>query len=138
MASDSVECSRCGATFDSEDELVMHSIDTHTGEPVSIDAGDRTDGGAATAGSADSLDAETADRMLRLLEDRATSTDTVLVRYGQRFLLVAGLAVLTIALVLSYLHVTDVVGTTVYMFSLGTLFGLTISYLQGFIQSARR
>lgn len=135
MASDSVECSRCGATFESEDELMAHSIDTHVGEPRPAGRDGRDESGVAGIGQ---LDAGTADRLLRHLEERATNADTVLVRYGQRFLLIAGLAVLAIVVALTYLYATAMIGIAVYMFSLGTLFGLSISYLQAFLQSARR
>ncbi|MFB6171826.1 MAG: hypothetical protein ABEJ23_04780 [Haloarculaceae archaeon] len=135
MASERVECGRCGATFDTENDLIAHSIDAHAGEWGSVDGHDRT---ATDERAADGLDGETADRLLRLLEERATSTETVLVQYGQRFLLIVGLAVLGIAVVLSYLHLADLLGTAAYMFSLGLLFGLSLSYLQAFVQSARR
>lgn len=135
MPTESVECSRCGAMFDSENDLMAHSIDTHAGEQS---PGMGSEGSAPGEQGIKDLNAEAADRLLRLLEERATSADTVLVRYGQRFLLVAGVAVLGIAVTLSYLHVTGILGIAVYMFSLGTLFGLTIAYLQAYLQSARR
>lgn len=133
MASDSVECSRCGATFESEDELMAHSIDTHVGEPRSASRSE-----TSTSSGISQLDSETADRLLRKLEERATSGETVHVRYGQRFLITAGVVVLGIVVALTYLYATTMIGIGVYMFSLGTLFGLSISYLQAFLQSVRR
>lgn len=135
MASDSVECSRCGATFESEDDLMAHSIDTHVGEPRSAS---QTEASTSTDNGVSQLDTETADRLLQKLEERATSGETVLVRYGQRFLITAGVVVLGIVVALTYLYATTMIGIGVYMFSLGTLFGLSISYLQAFLQSIRR
>lgn len=114
---------------------MAHSIDTHVGEPHSTS---RTKTATASSGGFNQLDAETADRLLDKLEERATSGETVLVRYGQRFLISAGVVVLGIVVALTYLYATTMIGIGVYMFSLGTLFGLSISYLQAFLQSARR
>lgn len=134
MASELVECNRCGATFDTENDLVAHSIDTHAGE---LAPRGRDPSGSSEQPVGD-LDAETADRLLRVLEERASSADTMLVRYGQRYLLVTGVVVLGIAVGLTYLHVAGVLDVAVYMFSLGTLFGVAMAYLQGYLQSARR
>jgi len=140
MGVDPVECSRCGETFDSQDDLIYHSIDAHAG--AGADAGGTTratdvdTGGADDA--ADGIDDETVDRLLEALDEQQSPGESLQVRYGQRFLLAAGTAVLAIVVVLSYLHLVGLLQTTVYLFSLGALFGLALSYLQAFVQAARR
>lgn len=168
MDEEAVECTRCGATFESQDELMVHSIDVHAGvEPPEADgASDETratddatddtpaaaspvagtdvaatdgratdqrgDGGTAVTGE---LDPATVDRLTTILEERSASDLTV--NYRQRFLAAASVGILVVALALSYLHLTGVLDTAVYMFALGTLFGLTLSYLQAFLRTLR-
>lgn len=127
MAADSVECSRCGETFECQDDLVYHSIDAHAGTTtVQTTAPD----------DEDDIDEETVEKLLEALEDRRTAGAPLRVQYGQRFLLVAGLVILGFVLVLSYLQVRGLIETTVYLFSLGALFGIAVSYLQAIVQSA--
>lgn len=133
MAADSVECSRCGETFDSQDDLVYHSIDAHAGTTTMTPPEDPTDGADDAP-----IDEETVDLLLDALRERSETSPTLRVRYGQRFLLAAGLVILGIVLVLSYLQLRGLIETTVYLFSLGALFGIAISYLQAFVQSALR
>lgn len=128
MAADSVECSRCGETFECQDDLVYHSIDAHAGTTTTV----RT----TPADDEDDIDEETVEKLLEALEDRRTAGAPLRVQYGQRFLLVAGLVILGFVLVLSYLQVRGLIETTVYLFSLGALFGIAVSYLQAIVQSA--
>lgn len=153
------ECSRCGATFDTQDELIVHSMDTHAGidsEPspatdgaaagstATTRGGDTTHSGTTTpdrathgATGADGFDDEAVEQLLAAVEQRAAATGTVRVQYRQRFLAAAGLGVLGLAVAVSYLYLTGVVDTAVYTFALGTLFGLTLTYLQAFVQAVR-
>lgn len=165
MDGEGAECSRCGATFDTQDELIVHSMDTHAGidsEPssttdgaaagsaVTTRGGDMTrgsdftrgggttlDGPARNGAATDDLDDETVERLLAAVEQQAAATGTLRVQYRQRFLAAAGLGVLGIAVGVSYLYLTGVLDTAVYTFALGTLFGLTLTYLQAFLQAIR-
>lgn len=125
-----VECSRCGETFESQDDLVYHSIDAH--------AGTTTTGGTAQEDDAEEIDEETVAALLTALDERTAAGTGLRVRYGQRFLLAAGTVILGIVLVLSYLRLRGFVEPTVYLFSLGVLFGIALSYLQAFVQAALR
>ncbi|WP_255198149.1 hypothetical protein [Halorarius litoreus] len=154
MDGEGAECSRCGATFDTQDELIVHSMDTHAG----VDSGAATDEGDAANGNGDLLrgggsaqrserprgdpapdeiDDEAVERLLAAVEQQAAATGTLRIQYRQRFLAAAGLGVLGLAVAVSYLHFTGVVDTAVYTFALGTLFGLTLTYLQAFVQAVR-
>lgn len=144
MDDDGVACSRCGAAFETQDELIVHSIDSHAGlgsdggpSTTQASAGARGDGGQRNQPSAGELDPETVERLARAFEERSVLPENLTVRYRQRFLAGASVAILGVALALSYLHLTQALDTAVYMFSLGTLFGLTLSYLQAFLQSIR-
>ncbi len=131
MAADPVECSRCGETFEDQDDLVYHSIDVHAGTPTTGRPPEEPDEDAE-------IDDETVERLMRALEERSDGGPSLRVRYGQRFLLGAGLVILAIVLVLSYLQLQGLIETTVYLFSLGALFGIAVSYLQAFVQSTWR
>lgn len=133
MAADRVECSRCGETFEDQDQLVYHSIDVHAGTTTSVTG--TTD---RAYDAPDDIDEETVDRLLAALEERSQTAPSLRVRYGQRFLLAAAVGILTIVLVLSYLQLQGIIQTTVYLFSVGTLFGIALTYLQALVQSARR
>lgn len=133
MAAEQVECSRCGETFDDQDQLVYHSIDVHAGSTSTVSGTTET-----AYGGAEDIDEETVDRLLAALEARGDAAPSLRVRYGQRFLFAAALVILTIVLVLSYLQLRGLIETTVYLFSVGTLFGIALAYLQAFMQSALR
>ena len=151
MQEERVECSRCGATFASQDDLMVHSIDTHAGvrSPADSSSGraDRdaahaengetapaTDTAEAPATTGD-LDPETVEQLTAALAAR--SSPAVTAGYRQRFIAVASVAILAVALVLTYLHFTGVLDRAVFTFALGTLFGLTLSYLQVFLRTVR-
>lgn len=133
MAADRVECSRCGETFEDQDQLVYHSIDVHAGTTTSVSG--TTD---PSVDDHDDIDEETVERLLAALEERGAARPSVRVRYGQRFLLTAAVGILTIVLVLSYLQLQGAIQTTVYLFSVGMLFGIALTYLQALVQSARQ
>jgi hypothetical protein len=146
MQEERVECSRCGATFASQDDLMVHSIDTHAGvrspaeskpapaDPDEAHAGNGS-GEATATGTAGDLDPETVEQLTAALEAR--SAPAVTAGYRQRFIAVASVAILAVALVLTYLHFTGVLDRAVFTFALGTLFGLTLSYLQVFLRTVR-
>lgn len=137
MSQDRVECSRCRETFASQDELIVHSIDAHAGEPAgSPDGGGIGSGGGAAGFESSGLDEQTTAQLRRVLETRSAGTGTMQALYGQRF--IAGVAgvILVLALALTGLHAIGVVQTTVFTFALGTLFGLTLAYLHAFVQAA--
>lgn len=137
MSQDRVECSRCRETFATQDELIVHSIDVHAGEPA---AGAGTGGGgdgrvAATGFDPGYLDEQTAAQLRRVLETRSAGTGTLQALYDQRFIGGVAGAILVLALALTALHAAGVVQTAVFTFALGTLFGLTLAYLHAFVQA---
>lgn len=136
--SDPIQCTRCSASFDNEDELMLHSIEQHTNEPISPSDQQTAQHSTTVSPDSDDLDPAVADRVLELLEERARASDSVFVQYGQTYLVVASLSVVAIVAILSYLFINNLIGVGVYMFSLGVLFGLAVSYLQGFVQSTWR
>lgn len=139
MSQDRVECSRCQETFASHDELVVHSIEVHTGEPVAAaeDGGDPGDRGGSGMRPGD-LDAQTVAQLRRVLETRSAGTGTLQALYGQRFIAGVVVVILLLALGLTGLHATGVVQTEVFTFALGTLFGLTLAYFHAFVQALVR
>lgn len=141
MSQDRVECSRCRETFATQDELMVHSIDAHTGEPAPGSAGDGSaEGGQGTTTGVDpgDLDEQTITQLRRVLETHSTGSGSLQALYGQRF--IAGVAgtILVLAVALTGLHAIGVVQTAVFTFALGTLFGLTVAYLHAFVQAALR
>lgn len=139
MSQDRVECSRCQETFATQDELIVHSIDAHTGEPVAASPGGGAaeDGRTAANGAQPAeLDDQTITQLRRVLETRSTGTGTLQALYGQRFIAVVALVILVLALALTGLHAAGIVQTEVFTFALGTLFGLTLAYLHAFVQAA--
>lgn len=139
MSQDRVECSRCQETFATHDELVVHSIDVHTGGPVAAaeDGGEPGDRGSSGM-RPDDLDAQTVAQLRRVLETRSAGTGTLQALYGQRFIAGVAVVILLLALGLTGLHATGVVQTEVFTFALGTLFGLTLAYFHAFVQALVR
>lgn len=149
MQEEGVECSRCGATFASQDDLMVHSIDTHAGidppsEPRQPHTGNGespspSQGGAddatPTGDRSDDLDPETVEQLTAALTEQ--SAPAVTAGYRQRFIAVASVAILAVALALTYLHFSGILDRAVFTFALGTLFGLTLSYLQVFLRTVR-
>ena len=147
MQEEGVECSRCGATFASQDDLMVHSIDTHSGidrpseprQPHTGNGDPLSRGGAddatPTGTRSGDLDPETVEQLTAALTEQ--SAPAVTAGYRQRFLAVASVAILAVALALSYLHFSGVLDRAVFTFALGTLFGLTLSYLQVVLRTVR-
>lgn len=140
MSRDPVECSRCQETFPTRDDLVVHSIETHAGDPPTGSPGgvpdedDRVAAGLVPG----ALDEQTTAQLRRVLETRSTGSGALQAMYGQRF--VAGIAgaILVLALALTGLHAAGVVQTAAYTFALGALFGLTLAYLHAFVRAIVR
>lgn len=140
MTQDRVECSRCQETFATHDELVVHSIDAHTGEPVAAvrNEGERTSERGSSGVRPDDLDEQTVAQLRRVLETRSAGTGTMQALYGQRFIAGVAVVILLLALGLTGLHATGIVQTEVFTFALGTLFGLTLAYFHAFVQALVR
>lgn len=139
MAGDRVECSRCRETFATQDELIVHSIEVHTGDPPAPSAtespgGDADQDGTPAAGGG-GLDEQTTAQLLRVLERQSSETGTLQALYGQRFVLVVAATIVVLALALTGLHAVGLIETSVFTFALGTLFGLAVAYLHAFVQS---
>lgn len=140
MGQNRVECSRCQETFATHDELVVHSIDVHTGEPVASvrDGGERAGDGGGSGARPGDLDEQTIAQLRRVLETRSAGAGTVQALYGQRFIAGVAVVILLLALALTGLHATGIVQTEVFTFALGTLFGLTLAYFHAFVQAIVR
>lgn len=137
MTPDNVECSKCGAVLESEDELMVHSIENHT--PGMANSGGTDRGGSqSNQSTTEDLSPEMADKVLRILEQRAETSDTLLVRYGRTYLLVTATVVIATVGLITLLLVSDILSLSVYMFMLGVFFGIILSYVQGLLQAVRR
>lgn len=150
MADDGVECSRCGETFATQDDLIVHSIESHVdespvapttepdGEPGAPAEATATDGATTDTATTDEpvLDDQTLAQLQRVIDSQTPGEAPLQALYGQRFIVVAVAAILAIALVLTGVHAVGLVPTEVFTFALGTLFGLTLAYFHAFVQSA--
>lgn len=139
MADGRVECSRCGETFATQDELIVHSIESHVDESSgerATDPGGEPGAPTEDASGEAAVNEQTLSQLRRVVDVQTPGEAPLQALYGQRFLLVAVAAILAIALVLTVVHAFGLVATGVFTFALGTLFGLTLAYFHAFVQSA--